>query len=66
MQKFGDKSIHMLHTYIASFAAIAFLALCEFAISPEETHFDFFPTCVAARAAIFFNRGAPVVVAACE
>lgn len=42
MQKFGDKSIHMLHTYIASFAAIAFLALCEFAISPEETHFDFF------------------------
>ncbi|GAA5842700.1 hypothetical protein JCM5353_000066 [Sporobolomyces roseus] len=45
MQKFGDKSIHMLHTYIASFAAIAFLAL-------------------SARAAIFFNRGAPVVVAA--
>lgn len=29
MQKFGDKAWHMLITYIASFAAIAFLALCE-------------------------------------
>lgn len=44
-QRFGDKSFHMAVTYVASFAAIAFLAL-------------------SARAAIFFNRGAPVVVAA--
>jgi hypothetical protein len=29
-EKFGDKAFHMLVTYIASFAAIAFLALCTY------------------------------------
>ncbi|GAA5928018.1 HPP family protein [Sporobolomyces koalae] len=43
--RFKDKLVHMIVTYLASFAAIAFLAL-------------------SARAAIFANRGAPVVVAA--
>ncbi|GAA6008868.1 hypothetical protein JCM11491_003812 [Sporobolomyces phaffii] len=43
--KFRDKAVHMAVTYVAAFAAIAFLAL-------------------SARAAIFANRGAPVVVAA--
>ncbi|GAA5893415.1 HPP family protein [Sporobolomyces salmoneus] len=44
-ERFVDKMFHMAVTYVASFAAIAFLAL-------------------SARAAIFANRGAPVVVAA--
>lgn len=28
-ERFGDKTKHMVLTYVASFAAIAFLALCE-------------------------------------
>lgn len=67
--RFGDKVCHMVITYVAAFAAIAFLALCECCFVPQSASFSVSDSQIrahstAARAAIFFNRGAPVVVAA--